>query len=85
MITLDYRAKLKNLIKRKDGLILTKDATEMGIPRKYLSLFVNEGLLERIAHGVYLSPDAFEDEMYILQSTSTKAFFRTKRLCIFMI
>ena len=32
-------------------------------------------LLERVAHGVYLSPDTFEDEMYILQSRVSKAVF----------
>lgn len=72
---MSHKEKLIKLINEKEGLILTKDVEERGIPRKYLSLFNKEGLLERVAHGVYLSPDTFEDEMYILQSRVSKAVF----------
>lgn len=75
MFFLGHKEKLIKLIKDKEGLILTKDVEEYGVPRKYLSLFNKEGLLERVAHGVYLSPDAFKDEMYIIQSRIGKAIF----------
>ncbi len=70
-----HKEKLMELIEKKNGLLLTKDAEEEGIPRKYLSIFSKEGLLERVAHGVYLSPDAFEDKMYIMQARVSKAIF----------
>lgn len=72
---MDYRARLMRLIDTKQGIILTKDTAIQGIPRQYLSIFIEEGLLERIAHGIYLSPDAFEDEMYTLQATRSRAVF----------
>lgn len=72
---MDYRASLMRLIDKNQGLILTRDVVKLGIPRQYLSLFIKEGIIERVAHGVYLSPDAFEDEMYILQATSSRAIF----------
>ncbi len=31
--------------------------------------------MERVAHGVYLTEDAFEDEMYIIQARVSKAIF----------
>jgi hypothetical protein len=52
------------LIVGKNGLILTREVEEAGIPRHYLTLFVRENELERISPGVYLAPDSFDDEMY---------------------
>lgn len=72
---MNYRAMLINLINKKNGLILTKDVDKLGIPRQYLSILVNEGLIERVGRGVYLSPDAFDDEMYRLQAKYSKAIF----------
>ena len=70
-----HKERLINLIKQKDGLVITREAEMLGIPRKYLSIFAKEGLLERVAHGVYVSPETFEDEMYILQARASKAIF----------
>jgi len=40
-----------------------------------LSNFVKEGKLVRIAHGVYSSQDAFNDEIYIIQARSSRVVF----------
>ena len=44
---------------------------------------MKEGKLERVAHGVYLSPDAFDDEMYVIQVTSRRAIFSHGNSVIF--
>lgn len=72
---MDYKTKLLNLIEENDGLILTKQAEAKGIPRQFLIELMKDGLIERAAHGVYVSPDAFEDEMYMLQATNSRAIF----------
>ena len=72
---MDYREMLESLIKKKDGLILTKDVTDAGIPRTYLGSLVKEDILERMTHGVYLSRDAFEDELYSLQARSSRLIY----------
>ena len=36
---MNYRQKLNDLIKKNDGLILTKELEEENIPREYLSIF----------------------------------------------
>lgn len=72
---MEYREMLESLIEEHEGLILTKDVTEAGIPRTYLGTFVREDILERTAHGVYLSRDAFEDEMYSLQAKSNRLIY----------
>ncbi|GAU75828.1 type IV toxin-antitoxin system AbiEi family antitoxin domain-containing protein [Fusibacter sp. 3D3] len=72
---MDYKTKLEQLITENNGLVLTKMADQAGIPRQYLSLFVKEGKLERVAQGIYLTVEAFEDEMYCLQARNTRVVF----------
>ncbi|NLL19736.1 MAG: abortive phage infection protein [Thermoanaerobacteraceae bacterium] len=72
---MDYQKTLERLIEDKNGLILTKEAVAAGVPRQYLNILVRENKLERIAHGVYLAPDAFDDELYRLQAKNQRAIF----------
>lgn len=72
---MNYREKLEKLIVEKKGLIITKEVEKEGIPRHYLTIFTREDKLERVSHGVYLTPEAFEDEMYILQVKNQKVIF----------
>lgn len=72
---MNYQEKLKELFKEKNGMLLTKDITEAGISKQLLSTYVKKGYIERVGHGVYLSNDALEDEMYTLQARSKLAVF----------
>ena len=71
----DYHKLLETLLREKEGMLLTKDIIEAGISKQLLSKYVKKGYIERVAQGVYLSKDAFEDEMYVLQARSKKAIF----------
>lgn len=72
---MDYRKCLETLLNKNEGVILTKDILEAGISKQLLSKYVKKGYIERVAQGVYLSIDALEDEMYVLQVRSRKAVF----------
>lgn len=72
---MNYNEQLEKLINKKNGLILTKEVEYAGIPRYYLTLFERENKLERIAHGVYITPDTFEDTMYIIQSRNNRVIY----------
>ncbi|MDD2285726.1 MAG: type IV toxin-antitoxin system AbiEi family antitoxin domain-containing protein [Paludibacter sp.] len=72
---MDNATKLSTLIESNKGIITTKCVEANGIPRQYLSLFVAEGKLQRAGQGIYLSPDAFEDTMYLIQCRSEKIIF----------
>ena len=72
---MDYHKRLETLLREKEGMLLTKDIIEVGISKQLLSKYVKKGYIERVAQGVYLSKDAFEDEMYVLQARSKKAIF----------
>lgn len=72
---MNHRSQLNDLIERKDGLVLTEDVDANNVPRQYLAQFVKEERLERIARGVYLAPDTFDDEMYRLQAKNRRIIF----------
>ena len=65
---MNYAEKLKILIEQYGGLLLTKNVTEAGIPRVFISQLVEQGILEKIERGTYITKDAFDDEMYRLQA-----------------
>ncbi|HUW63370.1 MAG TPA: type IV toxin-antitoxin system AbiEi family antitoxin domain-containing protein [Spirochaetia bacterium] len=72
---MDYSTKLEKLIQQNSGVISTKDVTEAGIPRTYLSEFVKRRILERLERGVYITKDCHDDEMYRLQIKYEQAIF----------
>lgn len=72
---MNYKDRLEKLIVKRKGLITTKEVEELGIPRFYLTQFTRDGKLERVAQGIYLTSDAFDDEMYRLQARSKRIIF----------
>lgn len=64
---MDYTEKIRKIIERQKGTLLSSDLDKYKIPRTYLSMMVDEGEIERIGRGIYVSSDSLEDEMYILQ------------------
>lgn len=67
--------KLKELLKSSGGVITAKLANVHDIHREYLSEFVRQGMLERIAHGIYITPDVWEDKMLIHQLRKDKMVY----------
>lgn len=69
------REQLDTLLRNQNGILRTSDLTSIGISRTYLAEYVKAMGLERVAHGVYLSPDYFGDDFFILQSRCPQAIF----------
>lgn len=69
------REKLEALMKNSKGAITAKLADTYDIHREYLSEFVRQGKLERIAHGIYITPDVWEDKMLIHQLRKGKMVY----------
>ncbi len=67
--------KLRMLVKENNGVITTKLAEENHIHREYLRELVGNGELERVAHGVYITPDIWEDKMMIYQLRKRKLVY----------
>jgi predicted transcriptional regulator of viral defense system len=70
-----HKEKLNNLITKNKGLILTKQLTEAGIPRVYLSNLVNDGLLLKRERGVYIALNGYDDELFRYQIKYKKAIY----------
>lgn len=67
--------KLESLIKENGGVITTRQADTLAIHREYLSEFVRQGKLERVAYGVYITSDIWEDKMLIQQLRKNKMIY----------
>lgn len=67
--------KLDELIEIHNGIIRTSQAVEAGIVKPTFYLYVREKGLERMAHGIYVSPDAWADAMYVLHLRCEQAIF----------
>jgi len=66
---------LENLLSKNNGYLKTADAFSAGISRTYIGEFVRERGLERVAHGLYMSQDAWIDGMYAIQVRYPSAIF----------
>ena len=64
---------MNNLIENKNGYLLTSDVIESGISKPYMLDFVKKRNLERVAQGVYMSEDAWLDELYIISLRNKEA------------
>ena len=68
--------KLRQIMKSRQGLLLTSDLAGFNIPRTYLSIMEQNGEIERVSRGVYRSTATFiEDEMFSFQSRYSSTIF----------
>ena len=58
---------LTELSRQQHGHIRTAEAEAAGVSRAMLAKHVRMGRLERIAHGLYILPEVFPDELFFLQ------------------
>ncbi len=66
---------LDSLFEQNNGIVTTSQALEDGIPKSTFYSYVKLRDVEQAAHGVYVSPDAWVDAMYLLHIRSTQAVF----------
>jgi predicted transcriptional regulator of viral defense system len=66
---------LQEILKQNDGVITTAQANDAGVSNERLRLLANAGELDRVSHGVYISPDEFVDKMYVAQLRRPKIIY----------
>jgi predicted transcriptional regulator of viral defense system len=69
------KEKLLRLAGKNGGVITTKIVTKMGISRSLLSLMVQQKELIKIERGIYILPNAVDDELFSLQNRFTRIIF----------
>lgn len=70
-----YTEQILSIAKNNNGMITATQVTEAGIPRRCLTECVNKSVLYKAQRGVYVLPDIWEDEMFILQYKYPKGIF----------
>lgn len=70
-----YTDKIKALAAKNGGTVTSSMLTKNSIPRSYLKIMKDKGELYCICRGIYIRPDSWEDEMFILQSRFPKGIF----------
>lgn len=66
---------MNELLEENSGYLYTSQVEKAGISRTYLAKFVKENHLEKVAKGIYISQDTWEDELYILQTCNPKIIY----------
>lgn len=67
--------KLSNLIELRNGYLSITEAQELGISRTYIQEYIATNGFERVARGLYKSPDVWTDDLYILALKNEKAVY----------
>jgi hypothetical protein len=66
---------LDSLLHKNNGFIKTSEAVAAGISREYFGEYVRRNRMERVAHGLYMSGDTWDDGLYVLQIRYPAAVF----------
>ncbi|MFT8811955.1 MAG: type IV toxin-antitoxin system AbiEi family antitoxin domain-containing protein [Liquorilactobacillus satsumensis] len=69
------RQKIDLFLKKNNGQVTVDDAKKLGLDPHILVDLANSGQLERVDRGVYINPEIFEDDMYILQYRFSRGVF----------
>ena len=66
---------LDQLVEKGNGYLLTSDALTNGISKRTLGKYVAKKNMERVAHGIYLSEDAWPDDYFLISLRNNRAVF----------
>ena len=72
---MDVYEKVYALMEQRDGYLTSKAARENGILNKTLQRMTERGLIERVAHGLYVREDILPDSFYVAQYRCPKGIF----------
>ncbi|MGN1111908.1 MAG: abortive phage infection protein [Acutalibacteraceae bacterium] len=66
---------IEEISNKNNGILRTRDVVSAGISKSYFLEYVKANNYRKLARGIYISSDAWEDGMYILQSRYNQAVF----------
>jgi predicted transcriptional regulator of viral defense system len=66
---------LREVLSQGGGVFRSAEANAAGVSNERLRLLVGSGDIERVAFGVYASPDDIPDKMYVTQLRRPKAIY----------
>ena len=72
---MDERNILDRLLEEKNGYIRLVDAQNEGVSKYYVLDYIRKNEMKKIAPGIYIAPEAWEDRLYSLQLRNRKIVF----------
>ncbi len=67
--------KIKKFLNQNNGYITTAEFIKLGIGRHLIPNFIEEKLIRKVGHGIYIDNLILEDPYYILQKRYSHAIF----------
>lgn len=67
VIRMNSEEKLKEFLKNNHGYITTNDLLKLGIKKSSIHNFIDNKIIEKVSHGLYMDSINIADEYYILQ------------------
>lgn len=66
---------LQQLIDENNGYLLSSMVIEKNISKAFLTKYIKENGLEKVARGIYITEDVWPDELYIMQARNAAIIF----------
>lgn len=66
---------IKQLSDTNNGILIVSEMIQLGISKQFCMVYLKQNNYERAASGIYLAPDAFNDEFYVISKQYQKAVF----------
>ena len=76
--------RLDLLFQQNNGIVKTAQVLEIGISKSTFYAYAKQHGVEQAAHGVYVSPDAWTDAMYLLPFAVRRPYSPMKARCFSM-
>jgi len=70
-----------HFLKNHNGYISTKELEKLGFSKMRIPKFVEDGLIRKVAHGLYIDNNLIEDEFFILQKRFSNIVFSYNTAC----
>lgn len=72
---MDNELKIKEFLKNNSGYISTSDFLKLNISKPLIKKYLDNGLIRKVAHGLYMDSNLLEDEYYIIQRKYSNVIF----------
>ena len=66
---------LDEMVDQGNGYLRTSDVVARGVSKPTLAEYVQARNMERVAHGIYLSEEAWPDDLYLLSAANSRIVF----------
>lgn len=66
---------LDQVLERNNGYIKTSEAGENNVSRTYFLEYVRKNNLIKVAHGLYMTEDTWQDDLFVIQTRYPKVIF----------